>query len=193
MSHLGKLVRFADDGVILCRSEADARAALDWLRSRAAALHLVLHPDKTRMVDLREGTDGFDFLGFHVRLVRSWRYQRWYCQRWPSRRAMSAIRAKVKGITAPRARLRWPIHEIVSELNPVIRGWGQFFRVGNSARKFTQVDSYVHERLALFDSKKRRKSGRRWAQVHTYGWFHSLGVYALSGTIQHGVTAIGTT
>ncbi|MGH2520429.1 MAG: group II intron reverse transcriptase/maturase, partial [Chloroflexota bacterium] len=157
-SHLGKLVRFADDGVILCRSEADARAALAWLQNRAAALHLVLHPEKTRLVDLREGANGFDFLGFHFRLVRSWRYRKWYCHRWPSRRAMAAIRLKVKTITAQRVRLKWPIAAIVKELNPVVRGWGQYFRFGNSARKFAQIDSYVRERLALFDSKKHQKS-----------------------------------
>jgi RNA-directed DNA polymerase len=193
VSHLGKLVRFADDGVILCRNKADARAALVWLQNRAAALHLVLHPEKTRMVDLGEGADGFDFLGFHFRLVRSWRYDKWYCHRWPSRRAMGAIRAKVKAITARRSRLKWPVQAIVHELNPVIRGWGQYFRVGNSARHFSQVDRYVHERLALFDSKKRRKSGRRWDKAHTTGWFHSLGVHTLSGSIRYVGTAIGTT
>jgi len=193
MGHLGKLVRFADDGVILCRKEADARIALAWLESRAAALHLVLHPEKTRLVDLRDGVDGFDFLGFHIRLVKSWRTKRWYCQRWPSNRAMQAIRAKVKAITAPRSRLKWPIHQMVDELNPVIRGWGQFFRVGNSARKFSQIDRYVYERLALFDSKKRQKSGRRWGQIHARIWFTSLGVHTLSGSIRYGGTATATT
>jgi len=191
-SHLGKLVRFADDGVILCRSEADARAALDWLRSRAVALHLVLHPEKTRMIDLREGVDGFDFLGFHIRLVKSWRTKRWYCQRWPSGRALSAIRAKVKAITGPRSRLKWPIQEMVSVLNPVLRGWGQYFRVGNSTKKFSQIDTYVYERLALFDSKKRQQRGRRW-HVHTLAWFRRLGVYRLSGSVRYVSFATGTT
>lgn len=183
-SHLGKLVRFADDGVILCRSEADARAALAWLQNRATALRLVLHPDKTRMVDLREGAEGFDFLGVHFRLGRSWRTQRWYCQRWPSRRAMKAIRLKIKAITAPRSRLKWPVQAVVNELTPVLRGWGQYFKAGNSAKKFSQIDSYVRERLALFDSKKRQKSGRRW-EVHDVRWFDSIGVYRLSGNVRY--------
>jgi group II intron reverse transcriptase/maturase len=69
-SHLGTIVRYADDGVILCRTEADAQQALGWLRSVEEALKLRLHPEKTRVVDLRQGVDGFDFLGFHLRLVR---------------------------------------------------------------------------------------------------------------------------
>jgi len=192
VSHLGKLVRFADDGVILCRSEADARAALAWLQRRAEALHLVLHPEKTRLVNLSEGVDGFDFLGFHIRLVKSWRTTRWYCQRWPSNRAMQAIRAKVKAIMAPRARLKWPIQQMVDELNPVLRGWGHYFGAGNSAKKFSQIDTYVHERMALFDSKKRQKRGRRW-HVHTLTWFQGLGVHRLSGTVRYVSFATATT
>jgi RNA-directed DNA polymerase len=192
-SHLGTIVRYADDLVILCRSEADAQQAYRWLQGRAKALKLVLHPDKTRLVDLREGANGFDFLGFHLRLVKSRRYGRWYCQRWPSGRAMVSIRAKVKAITAPRSRLKQPIGVLVAALNPILRGWGNYFRWGNSSRKFTQIDSYVQERLALFDSKKRQKHGRRWGLVHTHAWFAELGVHHLSGTIRHSPIATGAT
>ena len=72
-SHLGTLVRYADDAVVLCRSEADAQQALRWLQRTAQALKLRLHPEKTRVVDLSGGADGFDFLVFHNRLVKSWR------------------------------------------------------------------------------------------------------------------------
>jgi len=190
-SHLGTIVRYADDLMILCRCEADAQHAYRWLQGRAHALKLVLQPDKTRIVDLRAGVDGVDFLGFHLRMVRSWRYRRWYCQRWPSARAMASIRAKVKAITAPRSRLKQPIGVLVAELNPVLRGWGNYFRWGNSARKFTQIDRYVRERLALFDSKKRQKRGRRWGTVHTSAWFGGLGLHTLSGTVRYAYPATG--
>jgi hypothetical protein len=91
---------------------------------------------------------------------------------------------KVKEITAPRWRLKQPIGALLAELNPVLRGWGNYFRWGNSARKFSRIDSYVQERLALFDSKKRQKSGRRWDEVHTYDWVTKLGVHRLVGTIR---------
>ncbi len=190
---LGTWLRFADDGVILCRSETDARNALRWLQNRAQALDLQLHPDKTRIVSMGDGADGIDFLGFHLRMVRSFRYGRRYLHRWPSRRAMASIRAKVKAITAPRSRLKWPIGALVAELNPVLRGWSNFFRWGNSTQKFDQIDCYVHERLALFDSKKHQKSGRRWGTAHTHDWYQRLGVYCLTGTIRYGAPAIGVT
>jgi RNA-directed DNA polymerase len=190
-SHPGKLVRYADDAVILCRTEHDAQRAHDWLQKTAAALRLTLHPDKTRVVGLDEGADGFDFLGFHIRMVKSQRYGRWYCQRWPSGRAMAAIRARIKAITAPRNRLTWPIGRLVEELNPVLRGWGNYFRWGNSAKKFTQIDTYVQERLSLFDSKKRRRGGRAWQQIHTWTWYRRLGVLRLSGRVRYGHPATG--
>jgi group II intron reverse transcriptase/maturase len=184
-SYLGTFVRYADDGVVLCRTQADAEAALGWLQRRAAGLHLALHPEKTRLVFLGNGRQGFDFLGWHVRMVMSWRYRRRYCQRWPSARAMSSIRQRVWDITAPRNKLKCPIDELVAELNQVLRGWGQYFRGGNSSRKFFHIDRYVHERLALFDSKKRSRRGRRWGAEHGYGWYRSLAVHRLGGSIRY--------
>lgn len=136
-------------------------------------------------MDLREGKEGFDFLGFHCRLVQSWKTGKWWMQRWPSNGAMRAIRGKIHEITAPRYRLKWPMVQIVEQLHPVIRGWGNYFRVGNSSRKFSQIDRYVHERLALFDSKKRQQSGLKWGEVHTYDWVTSTGVYRLSGSVRY--------
>jgi len=162
-SHLGMFVRFADDGVILCRTKDGAQQALEWLQETAQALKLSLHPEKTRIVDLREGAEGFDFLGFHNRLVKSRRYKGWYCQRWPSKRAMASIRTKIKEILSPRYRLKESVQTLVTEVNRIVRGWGNYFRNGNSAKKFSQIDDYVRERLALFDSKKRGRSGRHWS------------------------------
>jgi group II intron reverse transcriptase/maturase len=185
LGHLGTSIRYADDLVILCRTRKDAETAMEWLQRRAAGLHLTLHPGKTRMVYVGDGHEGFDFLGFHIRMVMSHRYRRRYCQRWPSDRAMTSIRQRIKAITAPRCNLTQPVANVVRDLNPVLQGWGQYFRVGNSTRKFAQIDSYAHERLALFDSKKRQKSGRRWGQVHTYAWYSRLGVLRLAGSIRY--------
>jgi RNA-directed DNA polymerase len=192
-SHIGTLVRYADDAVILCRTEADARHALWWVQRTAQALKLRVHPDKTRVVDLSDGADGFDFLGFHNRLVKSWKTGRYSCQRWPSRRAMAGLRAKVKEITAPRRRLKEDLGVLVGELNHVLRGWCSYFRWGNSARQFSWIDEYVRERLALFDSKKRGKHGRRWGRAHDHAWFGSLGIFTLSGTIRYPGAATATT
>jgi RNA-directed DNA polymerase len=192
-SHLGTIVRYADDAVVLCRTEADAQRALGWLQRTALALKLRLHPDKTRVVDLSEGADGFDFLGFHNRLVKSWRTGSYSCQRWPSQKAMAGIRAKVKEITAPRWRLKESISVLVEELNRVLRGWRNYFGWGNSSRHFSRIDSYVRERLALFDSKKRGRHGRRWGQgPHGAAWFARLGLLTLSGSVRYTRTATAT-
>ncbi|MDQ6879759.1 MAG: hypothetical protein M3082_19070, partial [Candidatus Dormibacteraeota bacterium] len=65
--------------------------------------------------------------------------------------------------------------------------------MGYSTRKFAQIDSYVHERLALFDSKKRNPKGRRWAQVHTHAWFKGLEVHPLAGPIRRPTAATAAT
>src|SRR5262249_19812909 len=102
---------------------------------------------------------------------------------WPGRRAMERVRERIKAITAPRPRLLEPLQHLVAELNPVLRGWGTYFRVGNAGRQFIQIDRYVNERLALFLSKKARRSGRNWGERYTWGFHLRLGVYRLSGTI----------
>jgi len=103
--HVGTLVRYADDFVIMCRRESQAREALRRVQQVVHALRLELHPEKTRLVELGIGKDGFDFLGCHFRIVRSHFKGRCYLMRWPSHRAMTAIREKIRHLTERR---RWP-------------------------------------------------------------------------------------
>ena len=181
---LGQLVRYCDDLVILSRSEGQAREGLRRVGLILDRLGLRLHPDKTRVVGLADGRNGFDFLGFHCRKVESWRKPgRRFLWMWPGKRAMARIRERVKAITAPRPRLLEPLERLIAELNPVLRGWGAYFRVGNAGPQFAQIDSYVCERLALFLSKKRRRSGRHWRDSYTWEFFQRLSIYRLSGTI----------
>ena len=137
---VGELVRYADDGVVLCRSAAQARAALDAVGEILGGLGLRLHPDKTKVVDLREGREGLDFLGCHFRARMSgrlWeqkRIIRYYLHRWPSQRAMKRLREKVHARTG-RNRAGADIREVIADLNPLLRGWGNYFRTGNAARQ----------------------------------------------------------
>jgi group II intron reverse transcriptase/maturase len=180
---LGQLVRYADDFVIMSRTERAAREGLRRVGLILARLGLTLHPAKTRVVDVRDGRQGFDFLGFHHRTVESWRWRgKRYLQRWPGSRAMHGLRDRVKAITALRYRLKESVEPLVAELNAVLRGWGAYFRVGNASRQFQQLDSYVRERLALFLSKKARRPGRRW-ESHSLAFFRTLGLHELSGTV----------
>jgi RNA-directed DNA polymerase len=188
---VGELVRYADDGVVLCRSAAQARTALAAVGEILTGLGLRLHPDKTRVVDLREGREGFDFLGCHFRARMSgrlWerrRIVRYYLHRWPSQRAMKRLRVKVKDRTG-RNRGGRDIREVIADLNPVLRGWGNYFRTGNAATKFRQVDDYVVHRLRGLMVKKRGRNlrpgqSREWNE----DWFNRHGLYRLRGTIRY--------
>ena len=95
---------------------------------------------------------------------------------------MQAVRIKIKAITAPRHRLSEPVGVLVDEMNRLLRGWGAYFRMGNSSRQFQQVDNYVRQRLALFLSKKTGRHGRQWER-HPLALFQALGVHQLSGTV----------
>jgi RNA-directed DNA polymerase len=135
---VGELVRYADDGMVLCRSAAQAGAALQAVRDILAGLGLRLHPDKTKVVDLRQGREGLDFLGchFHARMSgRLWeqkRIIRYYLHRWPSQTAMKRLREKVRDRTG-RNRVGLDIRDVIADLNPVLRGWANYFRTGNAA------------------------------------------------------------
>ena len=182
---LGMLVRYADDFIVLCASRTRAEQAHRRVGGILAGLGLQLHPDKTRIACLTRGHEGFDFLGFHLHKVESWKWRgRYYLQRWPSDRAMSAIRAKVREATDRRF-VGYPVDWVVGRLNRVLRGWGAYFRYGNSARKFAHVDAYVHERLAIFASTKHGLHGRNQYRF-TWVWLTSLGVHRLSGRVRSG-------
>jgi len=183
-SQVGQLIRYADDAVVQCRTEAQAQEALRRIGTILERLKLTLHADKTKVVYVGDGTQGFDFLGFHWRKVASTKYRgKRYLQCWPSRRAMQRVRERVKAITAPRHRLPEAIEPIVAEVNRVVRGWGAYFRVGNSTRKFRAVDRYVRTRLAIFLANKTRR-GWRTRKRDIWALFEKLGVYRLQGTVK---------
>ncbi|MEV6319540.1 group II intron reverse transcriptase/maturase [Streptomyces sp. NPDC051776] len=188
---VGELVRYADDGVVLCRSARQAGAALEAVGEILGSLGLQLHPDKTKVVDLREGREGLDFLGCHFRARFSgWSWEkygtvRFYLHRWPSKAAVKRLRDKVRERT-DRRRSGWDIRDVIADLNLVLRGWGNYFRTGNAAGKFRTADGYVVWRLRRLMVKKRGRNLRRGQQQEwTEEWFKGHGLYQLRGTIRY--------
>jgi RNA-directed DNA polymerase len=186
--HLGELVRYADDAVVLCRSKADAEESLRRLGLIMDRLGLKLHSDKTRIVELGLGKQGFVFLGCYLRIVLSHFKGREYLFRWPSPRAMNRIRARIRELTDRR---RWAglqdIRQVIDLLNPVLRGWGNYFRTGNASWKFQEVDRYVTERLVRLlrhvrSWRRRPFSLREWTPAR---FAAELGLYRLVGTIRY--------
>jgi group II intron reverse transcriptase/maturase len=185
---LGTLVRYADDFVVLTTSRNRAEEARRRIEVVLAPLGLRLHPEKTRIVYLGGGEDGFDFLGFHHRKTPSRFGGRRYLSKWPSQRAMAAIRAKVRLRTDRRFASR-ELHDVVADLNPVLRGWGAYFRYGNSNRKFAAIDSYVHWRMSKLASIKYATRGRLRVSRFNYGWLTDLGIYRVTGNVRRWLPA----
>ncbi len=188
---LGTLVRYADDFVVLCRTKKACEQAEARIRVILARLGLELHPEKTRRVELYDGKEGFDFLGCHLHKRMSgkiWERERrpvYFLNRWPSQRSMKRIRQRVKELT-PRRRCHEDLRNVIADLNPVLRGWGNYFRTGNAAKRFNQVDGYVWRRLkALRLARKGRNLSPGEAARWTRDSFHDLGLVRLRGTVKY--------
>jgi group II intron reverse transcriptase/maturase len=162
----GVLVRYADDLVVLCKTRREAEDDLAVLRAILAELGLEPKQAKTRIVHLREGGEGLDFLGFHHRWVRArgpHAKHITFLARWPSRQAMQHARDRVRQLTT-RQRLLLPVEAVAREINIFLRGWAGYFRYGNSAHHFDAITTYAFNRLALFVGKRHQR-GRgygRW-------------------------------
>jgi RNA-directed DNA polymerase len=186
----GVLVRYADDFVVMCRSQEQAERALARAGEILAGLGLQLHPDKTKVVDLREGREGFDFLGCHFHARVSGRLlergiRRYYLHRWPSQRSMKRARARIRALTGSN-RAHQDIRDVIALINPILRGWGNYFRTGNAAKKFNQLDRYVVWRLKrLLVRRYGRNLHAGRAEVWTREWFEDHGLYRLRGTVRY--------
>jgi group II intron reverse transcriptase/maturase len=188
---LGTLVRYCDDFVVMCRTRLDCEQAERRIRVILERLGLELHPEKTKRLVLAWGQEGFDFLGCHLRKAlngRVWEQSRkrlYFLQRWPSQRSMKRIRQRVKELT-PRGRCHADIRDVIVQLNPVLRGWGNYFRTGNAAIRFNQLDSYGWRRLQSLRVQRKGRHLRpgewqRWSREY----FWNLGLFRLRGTVQY--------
>jgi group II intron reverse transcriptase/maturase len=165
-----KLVRYADDFVILCKSVNAAVQALRTAREVLRSLHLELAEEKTRIA---EYPAGFDFLGY--------RFQQYYGNyKWPRRKAVDTFKDKVRRLT--RRQQPKNVKMVIEKLNPVIRGWGHYFKYGNVKKRFAELDGWVRMRLRSFIDKQKRTTGNwRYPNVH----FHKLGLCSLTDLLAY--------
>jgi RNA-directed DNA polymerase len=180
----GVMVRYADDLLAICKTKSEAEAAIEALAAILAELGLELKLAKTRIVHLREGGEGVDFLGFHHRYVRGATTRSRHLAflvRWPSQQAMGHARQRLREITG-RSRLKVPVEVTVQDLNRFLRGWAAYFRYGNSAWLFDKIMIYAYRRLAGLIAKrhKQRKRYGYWVLAHTPDRF---GLINLNGTV----------
>ena len=182
---LGIMVRFADDFVAMCRTESQAREALRRLGLVMERIGLTLHPAKTRLVDLRRGRESFVFLGCTIRKKRSIQRapDKHFMQRWPSPKATRRLRDRVREITGTRNSGK-DVKQIIAELTPVLRGWGNYFRTGNADREFNKMDYFVVRSLRRWQF---RRGGQRPTKRAPFQFdqLYGMGLHRLIGTVKY--------
>jgi RNA-directed DNA polymerase len=151
LSHLGTLVRYADDLVVLCKTKSEALQSIDVLKAIFHKLELQINTKKSKLVNLWGDKAGFDFLGYHHRKIPKLTRGgviTYPLRSYPSKKAMKKMRQRVKEITEPRNRLYWSMQRMVQELNPVIQGWKNYYAIDIFANKFLNKIRLVHSKEA---------------------------------------------
>ena len=183
--HLGILVRYADDFVVMCAAESQAKESLRRIGLVMDRLGLTLHPVKTRMVDLRRGKESFEFLGCTIRKKRSIQRapDKHFMQRWPSPKATKKLRDRVRELTSKRHGGK-DVKQVIAKLTPVLRGWGNYFRTGNADREFNKMDNFVVKRLRHWQW---RRGGQRATKrpLFTSQQLWGMGLHRLQGTVKY--------
>jgi RNA-directed DNA polymerase len=168
-----EMVRYADDFVILCRSQAEAEQALAVVRQWCDAAGLVVHPTKTRIVDVR--TEGFDFLGYHFETTR-----RGFLTRWPRQRSLNKLKDNVRMKT--RRTDGRALATIIASLNRTLRGWFGYFKHSHHPT-FKALDGWIRGRLRSILRRRAGGRGRSQGRDH-HRWpneyFADLGYFSLA-------------
>jgi len=166
-----EMVRYADDFVILCKSESQAQAALEKVREWVLKEGLTLHPEKTRIVETSQ-PGGFDFLGYH--------FERG--MKWPRKKSMDRLKDTIR--TKTRRTQGRSLPKICQDLNRTLRGWFEYFK-HSKATAFETVDGYIRGRLRSILRKRAHRKGRGTGRDHQKwpnAYFTAQGLISLKQT-----------
>jgi RNA-directed DNA polymerase len=162
------LVRYADDCVVMCRTQAEAQRALACIRELIEGRGLTLHPEKTKLVDAT-APGGFDFLGYHFEQGR----------RFPRKKSLRKLKDAVRERT--RRANAYSLEKIIETINPILRGWFAYFKHCNPYT-FTSIDGWVRRRLRTILRKRQHHRGlargadhQRWPNV----FFQQMGLFTM--------------
>ncbi|MFC3285550.1 group II intron reverse transcriptase/maturase, partial [Litchfieldella rifensis] len=174
--HGYRMVRYADDFVILCASEREAREALARIRQWVAANGLTLHPDKTHVGDCRQPGQGFEFLGYRFEAGN----------RWVRKKSLQAFKDKVRSKT--RRTAGKSLRQIIVSLNPVLRGWFGYFRHAHRWT-FGPLDAFIRRRLRAILRKQEKRPGRGGVRADHRRWpnttFANAGLFTMTEAWQN--------
>ena len=172
-----RLVRYADDMVLLARTEQQARTAWDQLQREFAELHLVVNQEKSRLTTLAEG---FAFLGLEFRKAPGR-----MLLMWPRSKACCNIRQRTREVVRSLPS-NGPVAAVIRKLNPVLSGWCTYFRVGNSNQTFHKIDWAVRSELQLWLRRKPRCPWRTARGRWNYRVLHErCRLYRMVGKVSH--------
>src|ERR1700694_4092884 len=169
--------RFADDMVILIdyhpRNDWLMRAVDKRLREELAKLRVEINEDKSRTIDLRKG-GSFAFLGFEYRLVLG-RNKKWRPQFVPKMKKRTALFAKLREVF--RQHVSQPVDEVVKVITPILRGWVNYFRIGQSGRCFSKIRDWVEMKIRRHLMRSRLRKGKGWKRWSREWLYRGLGLY----------------
>ena len=178
--------RFADDLVILISSHPKqdwvVKAVEKRLREELAKLKVEINEEKTRMVNLSKG-ESFGFLGFEFRLVRS-RKGKWRTQFTPKMKKRTALLRKLKAIF--QRYVSQPVRRVIEEINPILRGWVNYFAVGHSSRCFSLIQLWVEKKVRRHLMRARGRKGFGWNRWSTTWLYDKLGIFNGYRVSRHG-------
>ena len=169
-----RLIRYADDFVVLCKGNTDR--LLEGIQRVLGQLGLSLSAEKTRVLDSRQ--EGFNFLGFDIKVRKSPRTGRSYPHIRPSRKAQRRIKAEIKNLTCRRT-LALPTEVIIQRLNEVVRGWVGYFYYGNCSKDFSALRWHLEERVRTYLRRKHQRKSRGY-KAYPYNYlYETLGLFKI--------------
>ena len=184
--------RFADDLVVLVDGhprQRRLRAAVERrLREELATLQVEVNEEKSRKVDLQQG-ESFGFLGFEFRRIRS-RRGRWMPLRTPRGKKRTALLQTLKQVF--RSHRSRPVAEVIARINPILRGWVNYFAVGHSSRCFSYIRNWVEKKIRCHLARARQRQGfgwKRWSREWLYGALGLFHEYRVAYHPSSGATA----
>lgn len=168
-----RLVRYADDFVVLCRGNTEK--VLGGVKRAIGHLKLCLNQEKTRVVEAKEG---FNFLGFSIRVVKNPRTGKTFPLIRPSKESIRHIREEIKGITS-RRNLALPKKEVIKRLNEEVRGWVQYFYFKNCTQDLSQLKDYLNDRVRRYLRRRCGKVGKGYREYPNRYLYEVLGLYEI--------------
>ena len=171
LNKFARLLRYADDVLILTRYGTEK--VFSQFQQLTVNLELKLNQKKTRIVDAKK--ESFDFLGYSFRKALNQKKTKVVAYFWPSQKAERTIREKIRKITNPCRPIK--VEKVIEQLNPVIRGWVNYFKIANSSKKFGKVRLYAAKKVRKFMRKRRNKSGYGYKKYPDSYLYNKLGLY----------------